>query len=360
MSDEADDDTVPTGRSGVDPLIAYPTESTGMTGQIERPGDGTPWWFIPTMFAIALGFIALLAYISESRSGNDSVVSEAAADSAVTDTSQDDAARSDGTDPAVGASTPDSDDSARTGSGVTDATEPTSAAPTTVDPLIADLPDPGVVRLGAAEFDIVSVCEVHHPYEPVDTDTEVSSYFFFAAGERGLVERVVNEDGDRAIRRVGEIVTSSPDVTVIGDAGAFSAAFVGGDVVVNPTESSESGCADRVVTNAPGQLAEPHIQIVLDVCVADDGPAGTTIAGLISEGGRFEIPQAGGELAEIVFERGPDDLLRTSAPATILRTDEQVSASGVVSNGVDDLDITIDIDRSIVDDARACTDADRL
>ena len=34
---------------------------------------------------------------------------------------------------------------------------------------------------------------------------------------------------------------------------------------------------------------------------------------------------------------------RTSAPATILRTGDQLSASGVVSNGTDDLDITIDI-----------------
>jgi len=140
----------------------------------------------------------------------------------------------------------------------------------------------------------------------------------------------------------------------------LAGAFVGGDVVVNPPESRESDCADRVVTNEPGQFAEPHIQIVLDVCVDDGGSSGTTIAGLISEGGRFEILQAGGELAEIVLERGPDDRLRTSAPATILRTDEQLSASGVVSNGVEDLDITIDVGSGVVEDARACTESDRL
>ncbi len=78
-------------------------------------------------------------------------------------------------------------------------------------------------------------------------------------------------------------------------------------------------------------------------------------------GNRFEILQAGGELAEIVFEREPDDILRTSAPAIILRTGDQLSASGVISNGTDDLDITIDIGTTTtVDEARRCTPADRL
>ena len=157
------------------------------------------------------------------------------------------------------------------------------------------------------------------------------------------------------------IFTSSADVTEIGDAGAFTASFVGGEVVVNPAATGEERCGDRVVTNAPGQFAEPHTRIVLDLCLADDGPAGTTISGLTSEGSRFEILQAGGELAEIVFERRPDDVLRTSAPATILRTGDLLSASGVVGNGVDDLDITIDIGMTTSEaTARACGDADRL
>ncbi len=41
--DHDDDPTVPTGRSGIDPLLAYPKLATGDTGQIERPGDQTPW-----------------------------------------------------------------------------------------------------------------------------------------------------------------------------------------------------------------------------------------------------------------------------------------------------------------------------
>ena len=42
-------------------------------------------------------------------------------------------------------------------------------------------------------------------------------------------------------------------------------------------------------------------------------------------------------------------------------TGDQLSASGVVSNGTDDLDITIDIGTTtVVDEARACGTADRL
>ena len=156
-------------------------------------------------------------------------------------------------------------------------------------------------------------------------------------------------------------MTSTAEVAEIADAGAFIASFVGADVVVNPVTDTETQCGDRLVTNEPAQFAEPHTRIILDVCVDAGGPTGTTISGLTSEGNRFEILQAGGELAEIVFERGPDDILRTSAPAVILRTGDQLSASGVVSNGTDDLDITIDIGATtVVDEARACTSADRL
>lgn len=342
MSD-ADDDTVPTGRAGVDPLIAYGLESTGSTGDIERPGDGTPWWFIPAMFVIALGFIALWVIISESRSNDDTVASDVTV-----------AAASD--QPGDGA-----DAGGSTSSPSPSEVEPT-VAPTTIDPLVAALPPPGVARVGPDDYDIAARCEVHLPYEPVDTDTSISSYFFLdGTGDRGLVERIVEGGDDTVIRSLDGIVTSSSDVSPIGDAGAFSATFVGGEVVVNPAEGGDDACSDRVVTNAPGQFAEPHNQVILDVCVDERGlPQGTTISGLTSEGSRFEIQQAGGELAEIVFERGPDDRLRTSAPATILRTDEQLSASGVVSNGVDDLDIAIDVAAGNIENARACTGSDRL
>jgi len=340
---DGDDDTVPTGRAGVDPLIAYPLESTGETGQMERPGDHTPWWFIPGMFAVGLGFIGLLVFINDRRSESDAAVPAPTVSEAPVLTTEAPAA-------------------------VTE-TEPTAepettveAASTTVDPRIVDLPSPGVVRVGPDDYEIASRCEVHLPFDPVDTETQLSSYFFFDSdGARGLVERVVGGSGDSATRLVSGTLTSTAAVAEIGDAGAFIASFVGADVVVNPVTDADTQCGDRLVTNEPGQFSEPHTRIILDICVESGGPTGTTISGLTSEGNRFEILQAGGELAEIVFERGRDDILRTSAPATILRTGDQLSASGVVSNGTDDLDITIDIGTTtVVDEARGCTPADRL
>ena len=344
---DGDDDTVPTGRAGVDPLIAYPLESTGETGQIERPGDHTPWWFIPGMFAVGLGFIGLLVFINDRRADDAVVTPEVAC------------GRS------VGAGDPDGPRRRPCRRPIRHPTRPNRPLPRSrppLDPRIAELPPAGSVRIGPDDYPITARCEVHLPFEPVDTDTQLSSYFFLdGAGERGLVERVVDPSGDAATRLVSGTLTSTVEVAEVGDAGAFIASFVGADVVVNPVTDDDTQCGDRVVTNEPAQFAEPHTRIVLDVCVTTDGAAGTTISGLTSEGSRFEILQAGGELAEIVFERAAGDVLRTSAPATILRTGPQLSASGVVSNGTDDLDITIDIGTtSTVDSARACTAADRL
>lgn len=347
---DADDDTVPTGRAGVDPLIAYPSEPTGLTGEISRPGDGTPWWFIPGMVVVALSFVSLWAYIGESRADDGEVTADVVADldgrDAESSSNESNTAFDDG-------SAPDSP----TAGGSTS----TSPGSTTIDPLVAELPVPGVLRVADAQYVIASRCEGHFPFEPVDTDTQLSSYFFFDGnGQRGLIERTLTDEADTTTRLLSGVSTMSSDVTDVGDAGAFASVFVGGSVVVNPTDGG-SQCADRMVTTPPGQLADPHTRIVLDVCVNVGGPTGTTIAGFTSEGSRFEILQAGGELAEIVFERGPDDRLRTSAPATIERTGDQLSASGVVSNGVDDLDITIDIGSVVsVADARQCTSADRL
>ncbi len=340
---DGDDDTVPTGRAGVDPLIAYPLESTGETGEIERPGDQTPWWFIPGMFAVGLGFIGLLVFVNDRRSDDVAAVPEPTVSEVPVPTST------------AASTVPETQPTAEPAPTV-------EAVSTTVDPRIDDLPAPGAVRVGPDDYDIVTRCEVHLPFEPVDTETEVSSYFFFDGnGDRALVERAVDASGDAATRLVSGTLTSTSEVAEIGDAGAFVASFVGADVVVNPVTDADTQCDDRLVTNEPGQFAEPHTRIILDVCVETGGPQGATISGLTSEGSRFEILQAGGELAEIVFERGPDDILRTSAPATILRSGDQLSASGVVSNGTDDLDVTIDIGATaVVDEARACTPADRL
>ena len=342
------DDTVPTGRAGVDPLIAYPLESTGQTGQIERPGDQTPWWFVPAMFAVALGFIGLLVYVDRVR--DDQAASAIASAGAVAD----------GPSPSGdGAVPPSGPDTPRTAP-----TSPTteSIVQSSVDPRLDLLPPPGTIQIGATQYPVVARCEVHLPDAPVDANVQVSSYLFADdEGGRGLIERTFDGSSDSAMRLLAGTSTSTTEVSAIGDAGAFAATFVAGDVIVNPSADVAQQCDDRLVTNEPGQFSEPHTRIVLDVCVADDR-SGMTIAGLTSEGARFEIQQAGGELAEIVFVDGSGELLRTSAPATILRTGDMLSASGVVSSDTGtEYDLTIDIGTTVtVAGARPCTDVDRL
>ena len=336
---DADDPTVPTGRAGVDPLLAYPKQSTGQTGQIERPGDQTPWWFVPGLCVVAVFFIGLLATINQDRE-SDRLAAE--------EQSGADVAPGVGDDPA----------------------DPAEATPvtavdvaTTVDPRLEDLPTAGSVRVGGVEFSIVSRCEVQLPLDPVDTDFQVSSYFFFGNdGERRLIDRIFDGETERA-----QLFDESQFVELdeIGDAGAFVATFTGPDgefeAVVNPASDAESQCGDRVVTNEPGQFAEPHTRIILDVCIDRTTDAFATIVGLTSEGARFEILQAGGELGEIVFVERDAAAMRTTAPAFIIRSGDITSASGVVSEGANDLDITIDIGNDITEaDARTCVASDRL
>ncbi len=332
---DADDPTVPTGRAGVDPLLAYPKESTGLTGQIERPGDQTPWWFVPGLCAVALFFIGLLATINQDRESDRIaaaeqvvVIDEAPAPSPAPDTA-------------------------------------TSPAPeSTVDPQLATLPDPGTVRVDGAAFPIESRCEVHAPFAPEDTSVQVSSYFYFDDdGERGLIDRVFDGETETA-----QLLDEASFVSLqdIGDTGAFSATFAGPDgaefdVVVNPASDGQEQCGDRLVTNAPGQFSEPHTRIIMDVCIDRTTDSFASIVGLTSEGGHFEILQAGGELGEIVFAERGVEIKRTTAPASIIRTGDITSASGVVSEGVDDLDISIDIGTEITEaDARTCVASDRL
>lgn len=349
---DADDPTVPTGRAGVDPLIAFPKESTGQTGQIERPGDQTPWWFIPGLCAVAVFFIGLLATINQDRASDRLAAEQQAAApvaSEITATPVESAAPTDA--PAVADTTP-----------VTPVTQ--VDVPTTIDSRVDDLPPVGTVSVGGAEFAIESRCEVQLPFDPADTEFQVSSYFFFDdEGERQLIDRIF----DGAVERA-QLLDDSQFVELdeIGDAGAFIATFtspegVEFDVIVNPGTVTEPRCGDRVVTNEPGQFAEPHTRIILDVCIDRTTDAFATVVGLTSEGARFEILQAGGELGEIVFiERGAEEM-RTTAPAFIIRTGDITSASGVVSEGANDLDITIDIGNDVTEaEARTCVPSDRL
>jgi len=220
------------------------------------------------------------------------------------------------------------------------------------------------VSVDGAQFPIESRCEVQLPFDPADTEFQVSSYFYFDdARARQLIDRIFDGANERA---------QFPDVSAfveldeIGDAGAFAATFTSPegddlDVVGSPGTATETQCGARVVTNVPGQFAEPHTRIILDVCIDRTTDAFATVVGLTSEGARFEILQAGGELGEIVFVERGAVAMRTTAPAFIIRTGDITSASGVVSVGADDLDITIDIGNVVTEaEARTCVPSDRL
>lgn len=341
--DADDDPTVPTGRAGVDPLLAFPTESTGRTGEVDRPGDQTPWWFVPGLCAVAVFLIGLIAMINQDRTSDRLAAEERAARSSPVAVA--DSADQTAVSPAPG-STPGTDVAA------------------SVDPRIGELPSTGTVRVDGAEFPIESSCEVQLPLAPADTGFQVSSYFFFAAdGERRLIDRIFDGETERA-----QLFDESlfVDLDEIGDSGAFVATFDGPDasrfdVVVNPGTDSDPHCLDRVVTNEPGQFSEPHTRIILDVCIDRTTDASATIVGLTSEGARFEILQAGGELGEIVFVERDAAAMRTAAPAFIIRSGDTTSASGVVSEGANDLDIAIDIGNDVTEaDARTCRPSDRL
>ncbi|MEP1125553.1 MAG: hypothetical protein ABJH68_16850 [Ilumatobacter sp.] len=350
---DADDPTVPTGRAGVDPLLAYPTESTGSTGQIERPGDQTPWWFVPGLCAVAVFFIGLLATINQDRT-SDRLAAEQDAASA--------------SSASVVAADADGTDGAGREPGAADTTQAASATdvdvPVTLDPRLEDLPAAGTLLFDGVASPIVARCEVQLPFDPSDTDYQVSSYFFFGPGrERMLIDRIFDGESEQA-----QLLDDSAFVELddIGDAGAFAATFddVDGnrfEVVVNPATDSAEQCGDRLVTNEPGQFTETHTRIILDVCIDRTSGTSTPIVGLTSEGARFEILQPGGELGEIVFVDRDESTMRSAAPAFIIRNGDNTSASGVVSEGANDLDITIDIGNDVTEaDARTCVPSDRL
>ncbi len=347
---DADEPTVPTGRAGVDPLLAFPTESTGLTGEIERPGDQTPWWFVPGLCAVAVFFIGLLATINQDRA-SDRLAAEQGAASSSASVVVSDVNTADGGEP--GASNP------------TQAAPATDVdVPVTVDPRLEDLPAVGTLLFDGMDTRIEARCEVQLPFDPSNTDYQVSSYFFFGSdGERMLIDRIFDGESERA-----QLLDDSAFVELdeIGDAGAFAATFddIDGErfeVIVNPATDTGEQCGDRLVTNEPGQFTETHTRIILDVCVDRTSGTTTPIVGLTSEGARFEILQPGGELGEIVFvDRGGSEM-RTAAPAFIIRNGDITSASGVVSEGANDLDITIDIGSDVTEaDARTCVPSDRL
>ncbi len=341
IDDRFDDDTTESMLgAGVDPLIASPKRATGLTGQIERPGDQTPWWFVPGLALVSVLLFALLLVVVDQNNSLREPVSAS---------------------PQAAATEPDVQVSPTGDSTATPAPASTLVT-TTVDPRLDDLPPVGFIRYQGSDREIRFRCEVHRPFAPADTEFTTSSYFFFdSSGISQLIDRIDTPDGTSSQLHRGDF--RFVELVDIGDQGAFAATFDRDrriEVIVNPGDVTEQNCGDRVVTNAPGQFAEPHAQIVLDVCLAQDR-AGRTVVGTITQGGRFEILQAGGELAEVVYDRGDGQVFRSAAPAFLIRADGILSASAVVTNGTDDLDITIDIGTTVGEDsARPCSPSDRL
>lgn len=352
-----DDDTKPTDRAGVDPLIANPLQSTGHTGEIPRPGDETPRWFIPSLFIVFAAFIAGLVYVSQ--------IGERRADTAAPAT-MDTAPEPDPVE--AGAAGADSGESPTTDTG----SDPVQSDAGQSDPSQSDvLPPPGSVRVGSATYPIMAYCEVHFPLAPADEQRQVSSYVFGdGSGVPRLIDRIVDGGDDTATSTAPGIDDSVGSIEEVGDTGSFIATFDDTDtspgdtagIVVNPAAEGDADCDERLVTNEPGQFSEPHTWVVLDTCAdtgADDGD-GFFVAGLTSEGGRFSARAIADGSAELRFRApgGTGGEVLVDAAASVI-ADDSFSASGFVTDGDRELDLTIDL-TAPADDRRSCTVSDRI
>lgn len=340
-----DDDTKPADRAGVDPLIANPLQSTGHTGEIPRPGDETPRWFIPSLFIVFAAFIAGLVYVSQ--------IGERRADTAAPAT-MDTAPEPDPVE--AGAAGTDSGESPTTDTGSDPVqSDPVQSDPGQSDPSQSDvLPPPGSVRVGSATYPIMAYCEVHFPLAPVDEQRQVSSYVFDdGSGVPRLIDRIVDGGDDTATSTAPGIDDSVGSIEEVGDTA---------DIVVNPAAEGDADCDERLVTNEPGQFSEPHTWVVLDTCAdtgAGDGD-GFFVAGLTSEGGRFSARAIADGSAELRFRApgGTGGEVLVDAAASVI-ADDSFSASGFVTDGDRELDLTIDL-TAPADDRRSCTVSDRI
>jgi hypothetical protein len=335
---EAPPDPHSTAKPGADPLILSPKISTGLTGQIERPGDHSPPWFVPLMFVGFAVFIAGLVYVAQNRRTDSRAVdadvaapSEVRADVAAVDS--------------IGA-------------------RDVGAATTTLD---ADTPSSaGTVVVAGEVFEIAAQCEVHAPFAPLDTGYQVSSYAFVdGGGSTRVLDRVFDAGTELATYRVGEF--EFVGISTIGDTGGFAATFRDNEkfneveIVVNPALAGASDCSDRIVINEPGQFSEPHTLIVLGTCV-NRTPTGVVVDGITSEGSRFDVSQIDADLVDIAFRSGSlgATTLRTDSPGSIFLDFDIVSVSGVVTDGAESLDISIDIGTEAPTSEDSCVIGERL
>src|SRR6056297_3596639 len=145
MSEERGDDVVGSSDTvGVDPLLADPKVATGRTGEIERPGDHVPWWFVPGLCAVALLLVGLLVVVADRRSTPRTAASATAGTSSVTVSPTTSLLTLGGASPGqLPQAAPDVD--------VASSVVPS----TTVDPRLDDLPPSGTVRFSGSDREIL-------------------------------------------------------------------------------------------------------------------------------------------------------------------------------------------------------------
>jgi catechol 2,3-dioxygenase-like lactoylglutathione lyase family enzyme len=345
--------------AGFDPLIVHPIVATGETGAIERPGDDRPAWVIGIFFAAFCALISGLVTVAITRDDPATTGSTADAPTNVEAPAADEPA----SDTPVGDTTLDETPvEIEQGPAETpiDA-QPTDSAPAD-DPSLDDprLPDLGFASIDGTAFAIESGCATHLPLAPADSDTQVSSYFFRTdSGEQRVIDRRFGELDAEGARLTG-VDAEFVSVDDLGSNGAFVATFRDPDgntvdVAVNPGAEHDSDCSDSIVTNEPAQFAFPYTQIVMFVCA--DGSQGSDLfaAGTASEGGRFTAQANGDDTVTLTYRSDTGEAEYVDPAALSFESEGRLGYSGVVSNGVDSLDITVDFE---IARAAPCTAAD--
>lgn len=353
---------------GFDPLIVNPIIATGETGAIARPGDDRPAWVVGIFFAAFCALISGLVTVALTRDSNVDTASPPSVTATVVESVVDivgPAVEPDQTAIDSGGDVT-ADGSAADGPVADDLLGESTSAGTpseseSVEP--ADdtrLPDVGEASIDGRAFEIESGCATHLPLAPNDADAQVSTYFFRNAdGEQRVVDR---RFGDRDSIGAGLLGIEATFVEVddLGGSGAFVAMFTdtGGqaiEVAVNPGSEDGADCSDSLVTNEPAQFAFPYTRVVMFVCADGDQGSDLFAAGTTSEGGRFSALANGDDTVTLTYRNAELGADFVDPAASSFESEGRLGYSGVVSNGTDSLDITVDFS---VDRAGPCTLAD--
>lgn len=349
--------------AGFDPLIVNPIVATGETGAIARPGDDRPAWVVGIFFAAFCALISGLVTVALTRENNVDTASSPPATEAVVESVVD--VVDPAVEPAPSAVEPGgavADDVAATDDPLDGSTPAESPAENeSVEP--ADdvrLPGVGQASIDGRAFEIDSGCATHLPLAPNDADAQVSTYFFRnAAGEQRVADRRFGDRDSIGAGLLG-VDTTFVDVDDLGGSGAFVATFAGADgetieVAVNPGSADGADCSDSLVTNEPAQFAFPYTRIVMFVCADGDQGSDLSAAGTTSEGGRFSATANGDDTVTLTYRNAELGADFVDTAASSFESEGRLGYSGVVSNGTDLLDITVDFSVARAD---PCTTAD--